>query len=61
MIKHHYVVPALSYLPDVLLRWLMKRFPHVGSEPDDGIGWNLWLDASYHAWCRRDQRRKARS
>lgn len=43
----------ISCLPFPVIRFLMRRFPGVYRDPSDG--WNLWLDADYERYCRRDE------
>lgn len=56
-LRHKYLVPLVSYVPGPILKMLMKWFPRVGQDYDDGIGWNFWLDASYYAWVRKDKKK----
>jgi hypothetical protein len=53
-----YLVPAASYLPEVILRSLHRKVP-IESDPSDG--WTYWMDASYYRWCRFDKKRQMRA
>ena len=52
--KYKYVVPALSYLPDWMHKFLMRHFKGPCYDPADG--WNIWLDVSYWKYVRKHQK-----
>lgn len=53
--RYRYLLPIASRFPEALLRFL-DRHCKVDYDPSDG--WTLWMDASYAAYCRRDQKKR---
>jgi hypothetical protein len=49
-------IRLLSYVHDDILHFMSK---HTPIRFKDDIGWDIWTDASYWAYCRREERQRA--
>jgi hypothetical protein len=51
--RHRYLLPIVSRLPESFLQFLDRHW-QLDYDPSDG--WTFWMDASYAAYCRREQK-----